>query len=505
MDSSTDTRRGPNLISMDAWARRRLRSIAAQLDHLARRSMKPWLEAGLDPLGGAYGHLDRMFVPQFSSPEHRAGPSGETVGSQTLVQQARHLFSYSFLHERRGGDARFVESSHRLYAYLILGFSREPETWPRATPDATSASVHERVDVARALRLDRPLLHWVPRGGGALIEMGSSGDDFEQMSSESPLAVQLYAQAFAVLSLCSYARAFDVPEAANQALALFQMLDAKRHDLGAGGYDQRRDGGWLPFVGAPLGAAKCANTHIHLLEALIELSKCFPQVPIVTARLLELTVVISTKFCPPSGYLRRYVGARFEQVGRPEVSYGHDLEASWLLLDAIDELDARGALAIEQRRTVLAGCRRMAEHAVATGVDPLGGVFDWGVPKDAPSGPCVIGQDKVWWTQAEALFGIFRLFEATGEHWLIEVLENTLRFLLQRSWDPVGQEFFWAVDGAGRPTSRGAHKGEIWKTPYHTQRAFARTADGIRDLLRRDVPEGRASPPDACEDDRAFQ
>lgn len=464
----------------------RLLALSTQLDDLATRSIQPWLEAGLDPQGGAYGFLDRFFVPRFSEPGGPRGPSEERRGDQSLVQQARHLFAYSFLHGRRPqADPRLADFAHHLYAHLLLGFSRSAsgQTQPGKPRQAPFS---EQLSQAESMSIARPLLHWVPRGGGwgSLPDPGPAHDWSEQAPYGAG-SVQLYAQGFAIYALCTYAQTFGASDASRQALELFELLDAERHDRKYGGYDQTSDGGWMPFVSAPKGAAKCTNTHIHLLEALTPLCRCFPQQKTVLSRLKELARLISETLLQPSGYVHKFFARDGAPLGPAEVSYGHDLETSWLLLDASDALDEAGALDVETKGVVLGASRRMAEHALRTGWDQAGGVFDSGIPEGAAEPPRVTGPEKVWWAQAESLPGLFRLYQQSAEPSLLDRLEETFVFLSEKSWDAEGGEYFWGVDSQGNPAGRGVHKGEMWKTPYHALRACILTADWIRQSLER--------------------
>src|SRR5690606_29252949 len=106
---------------------------------------------------------------------------------------------------------------------------------------------------------------------------------------------------------------------------------------------QTEDAGWMSFVDAPPGAKKCTNTHIHLLEALTPLCRALPGDEILAARLSELAHVIATRMLQPDGYVHPFFARDFTPVGPPRVSYGHDIETSWLLMDAVRALKEGGA------------------------------------------------------------------------------------------------------------------------------------------------------------------
>jgi mannobiose 2-epimerase len=415
----------------------RLRTLAARIDALGRASLEPWLTAGLEPHGGAPGFLDREFRRVVDPEDRPGGPGGQVRGDQGLVQQARHLFAYSLMHERRPGDERVQAAAHAVYAHLERHFSRGP---------------------------GRPYVHQLSPSHAVRSDV-----------------VQLYAQGFAVFALSTYARTFDEARAGGQALQLLTTLDVLRHDDEHAGYDQTNDDGWLPFVSAPEGAAKCTNTHIHVLEALTALVRTPARDERAVARLDELARVIVTKMLQPSGYVHPFFTRDWTPVGPAVVSYGHDIETSWLLLDALEALEVAGHVNETTRDLVQSGARRMAEHALRTGWDPAGGIFDHGIPDGPGRVPQVTCAEKIWWAQAEALPGIYRLYRQTKDPTLVDRLEETLSFFETKSWDAEYGDFFWGVDSRGRVLGRGDHKGELWKTPYHGLRACLLTSDWIHE------------------------
>src|SRR5690606_1384259 len=327
--------------------RERLRALGEELGQLGARSMESWFAAGLDPLGGAHGFLDRRFRPV--TDESARGPSGEILGDQSLVQQARHLYACSLYAERRQAEPRAAAFAHRLSAHLCQEFTR--------------------------------------------------GDAFVNLRSREGIvrsaAVQLYAQGFAVYALSTYGRVLRVPAASERALSLFGWLDRTLHDGRHGGYEQRHDGGWLPFVSAPPGAAKCANTHLHTLEAWTALLRTWPEEQLVRERTLELATLIATRLRQPAGNLHPFFDAAWRPVGPARVSYGHDVESAWLLLDALDVLEATGEVSLGVATDVRQAARALVQHALRTGWDPAGGFFDHGVPEGATAPPRVLDRAKV--------------------------------------------------------------------------------------------------------------
>lgn len=419
--------------------RPRLIELSHRLGQLSERSLELWLRVGLDPLGGAYGFLDRRWVPVWDEDAAPRGPSGEVRGDQSLVQQARHLYAYSLWAERRPESALRTEPlAHALFRHLIAAFHRP----------ARRAFVQ--------LRSRRGLVR-----------------------SD---AVELYAQGFAVFALATYGRVFASAPACELALGTFVALDARRHDDEHSGYDQTDEDHWLASVSAPAGAAKCTNTHIHTLEAVTALARAAPGEPLVLGRLRELVECVTGRIFQVGGYLHPFFDRAWRPVGPRLVSYGHDIETAWLVLDALDVLWKQAGVDETFASGVRTAALQMGSQALRAGWDPAGGLCDRGLVEAAPAAGTpepsrVIDRSKVWWAQAEALPGAYRLFRLAGDVAFLDRLEQTLDFFTERSWDAEHGGFFWSVDSNGTSLERGDHKGEIWKTPYHDLRACVLTAD----------------------------
>jgi mannobiose 2-epimerase len=400
---------------------------------LAHHCLQPWLDHAHDPQGGAYGFLNRRLEPIVDDGHAPLGPSGEIRGDKSLIQQTRHLYSYSFAFQQG------LRTQHS-----------------RTFADSCFQLLKESFWRGEGL----PMIHLLTH--------------LHQPRREKS---QIYAQSFAIYGLSTYSLIFNNQDAARMALDLFETLDARFHDERFGGYDQRDDGGWLDETEAPAGSRKCTNTHIHVLEALTPLLECYPEHRNLRRRLVEMVQVIGLRLLQPSGYVHKHFTLDWKPVGPAECSYGHDLETSWLILEGAKRLDS------ETQTLAKVSARLMAQHALKAGWDSAGGVFDFGPPALKGLPPEPQGREKVWWAQAEALPGIYQLLLQTNDDRLVDCLESTFNFLQDKLWDPKYGEFYWSVMSDGRLGTRGDHKGEIWKTPYHALRALLTTSAWIEGLV----------------------
>jgi mannobiose 2-epimerase len=401
----------------------RLRAIRVRLDREAERVIAFWSKHGPDrEHGGFHGTLDRKGAP--------VPPTEKGV-----IQTSRHLWTFSMLAARRPNtpDARaFADSAYR---FLVERFRD-------------------------------------PKDGEFYFTLSRQGKPVNPKK-------QLYAESFAIYALSEYAAAFASIEAREHALRCFRSIDARAHDAVHGGYDQRKDPGWM----SP-GSEKETNTHIHLLEAFTSLFR-LTRDPLVRARLEELARVTATKLLQPAGYVHKEFKLDFAPHGERVVSYGHDIETAWLLLDALD------ALGLSEDVALATAAVTMGANSARAGFDATnGGFFEEGLAGGAPN-----KLEKIWWVQAEALPGLFRLYQRTGDASYLEQLERTLSFIERYQSDAEFGGWYWGVTPDGKLGPRGDKKGEEWKASYHDTRALVFTSDWIAEHLSAGRTNGTSSRP----------
>jgi len=403
--------------SADPVSVERLQATRSRLDALALEVATFWKTHGLDAeYGGFHGMHDRNGQPVLGA-------------EKGLIQQSRHLWTFSTWYERREPTPEIRALADDVYRFLITHYLDD----------------------------DHEFFFKVDRAGTQVVETKK----------------QLYAESFAIFGLATYARIFDVPEARALALACFRSIDRRSHDGQYGGYDQTHDPGWLTA-----GASKETNTHIHLLEAFTALHRLDPD-PLVRTRLQEMVDVTAHRLAQPSGYAHKEFYRDWRTFGPPRVSYGHDLETAWLIMDALTALD-------QAAPDVAASARRLGERSSTEGYDPRhGGYFEEGVPDGAPDRP-----EKVWWIQAEALPGLWWTYKLSGDPVHIDRLERTLDWIGSHQRNAETGEWYWGILPDGSIGERGDHMGEEWKASYHSLRALIFTSDWIA----ADLENGQAQP-----------
>jgi mannobiose 2-epimerase len=140
------------------------------------------------------------------------------------------------------------------------------------------------------------------------------------------------------------------------------------------------------------------------------------------------------------------------------ISFGHDIEGSWLLCEAAEIL---GDPTLLQRVRTIAV--KMAQAVHDEGLDA-----DGGLQYEAdPTG--IIDSDKHWWPQAEAVVGFLNAHELSGQSHFLLAAQRSWAFVEERIIDHEHGEWFWLVSKHGVPDNSKDKVGP-WKCPYHNSR-----------------------------------
>jgi mannobiose 2-epimerase len=296
---------------------------------------------------------------------------------------------------------------------------------------------------------------------------------------------RIYGQAFTVYSLAEYHRATGDQGALTRAMRLFEAIESASHDALHRGYFETYERDWTLAREQRLSAVdmdekKSMNTHLHLLEAYANLLRCGdnrkaadsktgpspegfgPQGGgpryVLHARLKELIQVFLEHIIDlETHHFRMFFDEEWHSKS-DHISFGHDIEGSWLLCEAAEILgDAR--LLNEARQEAV----KMAQAVLEQAVDPDGGLLY----EADPSG--FIDTGKEWWPQAEAVVGFLNAYQLSGREHFRQAAENSWDFIEKYIIDRQHGEWFWKVSREGIP-SQDKFKVDQWKCPYHNSR-----------------------------------
>jgi mannobiose 2-epimerase len=267
-----------------------------------------------------------------------------------------------------------------------------------------------------------------------------------------------YNQAFAIYALSAYYDASGDSRALEMATGLFRLIESRCADQD--GYGEAYDRDFRPASNDKLSengvmADRTMNTLLHLLEGYTGLMRITHSKDVENRLRMILELFMTKVYNPEKHRLEVFFDRDYRSLIDLH-SFGHDIEASWLLDRACEEIEDIG---LTQRvRAVTDDLRAQTEK------EPFDG---HSVPNENECGR--IDTTRVWWVQAESVVGFVNGYQKEGR---AQYLENAVHI-----WDYIkeyvidrrkGSEWYWQVDENGKPAKREIV--EPWKCPYHNGR-----------------------------------
>lgn len=304
---------------------------------------------------------------------------------------------------------------------------------------------------------------------------------------------QTYAQGFAIYGFSEYARATGDKAALETAKALFEAVEAHCYDRENGGYHEALTRDWQPMADMRLSdkdenGDKTMNTHLHILEPYTNLYRVWPDKRL-GQRLVELLHVFTDKLMnSQTHHLDLFFDEQWHGKRNIE-SYGHDIEASWLMTETLQVL---GDKVLGDR--VLPYILRIAK-ASEEGLQPDGSMInerriEERMERIEERGMAQVRQDgnhkaqtsilnpqsdRDWWVQCECVIGEINLAQLNSQtsklnsQASMSKASRCLQYIVDNLVDWEYGEWYWGIRPDGSPNLDDDHAG-FWKCPYHNTR-----------------------------------
>lgn len=281
----------------------------------------------------------------------------------------------------------------------------------------------------------------------------------------------VYAEAFALYGLVAYYQATRSMPALSLAKAQYEILEKHAHDPIHGGVLEKFSEDWKPLSAGNV-CRKSFNTHLHIFEAYASLYLVWPDNRL-RQRLDELiTIITKTMFARSvsNGIQNFHRDWRAENNEKHQrASYGHDLEAVWLVLETLTTLE----LSLEEH---IPWAKAVCNSCLNLGFDYYNGGFFYSGMLGKRAG----NRKKVWWVQAEAMVALLSLFRLTKQTEYYEAFIQTFRFVQRHQ---IAKEGGWwnkvFEDGSRRKSASRTGK---WQGAYHSGRALMICEDILKQL-----------------------
>lgn len=372
-----------------------------------------WTEKMTDPAGGFYGRrdgYDRL----------------EADAEKGAILNARLLWTLSAI-ARTEGSRKAAEGAQRAFRYVTEHF------------------------------IDREY-------GGAFWSLNADGTPRDTKK-------QFYAIAFVIYGLVEYYRLTNYKEALDTARELFRVIEKHSRDRELGGYTEAMARDWTELADVRLSdkddnAPKTMNTHLHILEAYTQLYRVEKTEEVREALVSLIRIFLDRIINPATGHMGLFFDMDWKRVSE-NISYGHDIEASWLLLEAAEEAGDP-----ELTAEVLKACELMADAAMEGLSEDGSMAYELHLPENR------LDDEKHWWVQAETVVGLIWLAKHHGRKDALPKAEKTWNYIKENLLDREQGEWYWSRMPDGR-INRRDDKAGFWKCPYHNARMCM---EGIKEL-----------------------
>jgi len=282
---------------------------------------------------------------------------------------------------------------------------------------------------------------------------------------------QIYALAFAIYGFSEYYVISKDEKALAIAINLYLRIQKHSYDPVNKGYLEAFTRDWQPIEDLRLSdkdanEKKTMNTHLHIVEAYANLFKVWKD-KTLQKDIIELLQTIEKHFInAETGHLHLFFDENW--VEKPDViSYGHDIEAAWLLLQCAEISEDENLIANYKKHAI-----QIAE-VTQEGLDSDGGLWYEFDPKTNE-----LTAEKHWWVQAEALIGFYNAYQLTGDEKYLDIVLKNWKFIKTHILDQQNGEWFWGIYKDYSVIEKD--KAGFWKCPYHNSRACLELLNRIK-------------------------
>lgn len=380
--------------------------LAEGIEHELTGNILPfWVTHTPDPInGGFYGSLSNDLKIDNTSPR-----------SAVLYGRILWTFSLAYKEYKR---PEYLETARRAYEYIRVHF-------------------------------------WDTQHGGVYWSVNAEGKPLDARK-------HTYANSFCIYGLTEYYRATGETESLGLAKQVFDLLETHSHDPIYGGYAEGRGADWFSTTDSRLSdlepiCDKSMNTLLHAMEALTNLLRVWDETRL-RIRLNELIVIFLDHVIDRNtNHQLLYFNKDWNWDKVEPFSYGHDIETSWLIVEAAEVLGDHVLLGLAKEKAVNLA-RTVYDEALLSN----------GVLLQESSGHRA--HDIVWWVHAEGIVGFYNAYQISGDKTFLTATERIWEVITQKFIDHQFGDWFKTLDPQGVPYPDSPKMGP-WECPYHHSRA----------------------------------
>ena len=378
-----------------------------------------WMKYTPDEVnGGFYGSVNNNNIAR------KDAPKGIVLNSRIL-----YTFSVSFLYFKNND---YLQIAHRAFNYIV----------------------HYFIDDAF---------------GGVYWSVDSKGKMLDGRK-------QIYGLAFCMYGMSEYYKASKNEQALQICKNLFETIEQYSLDKTNAGYLEAFTREWnlpedLRLSDKDANEKKTMNTHLHIIEAYANLYTVWPD-KLLAESINGLLDIFKNYIIDKNSFQLNLFLDEAWNTKSSVVSFGHDIEAAWLLLECAFVTCNETAINEYKNFSVA-----MADSALL-GLDEDGGLW---YEYDRINKNWI--KEKHSWPQAEAMVGFMNAYQISGDKKYLQYSLNSWAFIKNKILDKNNGEWFWGVNEDGSIMQQ-QDKAGFWKCPYHNSRACKEIISRINEILK---------------------
>ena len=378
-----------------------------------------WMKYTPDEVnGGFYGSVNNNNIAR------KDAPKGIVLNSRIL-----YTFSVSFLYFKNND---YLQIAHRAFNYIV----------------------HYFIDDAF---------------GGVYWSVDSKGKMLDGRK-------QIYGLAFCMYGMSEYYKASKNEQALQICKNLFETIEQYSLDKTNAGYLEAFTREWnlpedLRLSDKDANEKKTMNTHLHIIEAYANLYTVWPD-KLLAESINGLLDIFKNYIIDKNSFQLNLFLDEAWNTKSSVVSFGHDIEAAWLLLECAFVTCNEAAINEYKNFSVA-----MADSA-SLGLDEDGGLW---YEYDRINKNWI--KEKHSWPQAEAMVGFMNAYQISGDKKYLQYSLNSWAFIKNKILDKNNGEWFWGINEDGSIMQQ-QDKAGFWKCPYHNSRACKEIISRINEILK---------------------
>ncbi len=382
-------------------------------DNLVNNILPFWSDKMKDEAGGFYGQMD------FDGRIHDDAPRG-------AILNARILWSFSGAYNLLG-KSEYIDSARHSYEYFIKHF------------------------------IDREY-------GGVFWSVNSDGTPLDTKK-------QFYALGFAIYGLTEYYKASADESALKEAINIYNLIERYSYLEKEGGYIEATKRDWTPIIDMRLSDKDAnqpfsMNSHLHILEPYTNLYRVWKDDGLKKVIIKLLDIFCDKIYDPISGHLGLFFDLDWNSMDAG-YSFGHDIEATWLMLEA--------ALVVDDE-IVLKKVRPIADRIAKASLE---GLHKDGSMMYEQHGNGEFDTERHWWVQAETVVGLVWWWKYHGREDGVDMAKRCWAYIKEKIVDNQGGEWWWSRKGDGSINTM-QDKAGFWKCPYHNSRMCIEVLENLK-------------------------